>query len=571
MREAGSCRHTKSVGDSLDVTHPELAAQLVGTDPGTVYAGSGRIVLWRCPNHTEPFPMSVSGRVKGQMCGYCSNVRVLVGFNDLTTTHPDVAARLLDPDPLTVTAGSGVTGVWSCPAHPQTYRTRIYRVADGALCPYCSRRTVLAGFNDLATTHPEISATVVDADPTMLLAGSDRIVRWRCPHHSEPFPMSVARRVKGNECGFCANVRVLAGFNDLASTHPDVAEQLVGTDPTTVTAVSMQSLDWLCPNHEAPFPMKVRDRVHGYGCGYCAGKKLLPGFNDLASQYPAIAAELLGRDPATIYAGGDSKLAWRCPVGHEYPARISARIDGGGCPYCAGFSVLPGFNDLSTTRPELADLLVSPDPATVTAGSDKTGEWSCPRHHGTYPMRISHRTSTYAQSGCPYCSGKRFLAGFNDLATTRPDLAAELLDVDPTTVQRHARTVAQWRCSECGHQWRKSIYSRGYNRSGCPKCNRGGYNVDEPGYVYLMARPGEQQVGITNNLTQRITAHTRQGWTLLDASDAMSGERAAQIELVVRRWLRTQGWTIAGTLENWSTAHLEIRTLRELFAAAGVD
>jgi len=815
------------------VTHPELAAELVDTDPATVSAGSVRSLLWSCPNHPEPFPATPASRARGTTCGYCSNVRVLLGFNDLVTTHPDIAARLLDPDPLTITAGSGATGTWSCPAHPQTHQTRICRVAQGALCPYCSRRAVLAGFNDLLTTHPDVAATVVDSDPATLLAGSDRIVHWRCANHAQPYPMSVVGRVKGNECGFCANVRVLPGFNDLATTHPDLAAQMVGADATTITAGSMQVVDWVCPNHLEPFPMKVRERVRGHGCGYCAHKKVLVGFNDLASQYPAIAAELIGRDPATVYAGGSKKLSWRCPLGHKYPAPARARIDGGGCPYCVGFSVQPGFNDLATTRPDLVDLLVSPDPTTVSAGSDRTGEWSCPKHDATYEMRISHRATTsgcpfcsgrrilpgfndlatthpelaaelvdidpatvtfgrggvFAWScpnheatyparmssrvqgngcpfcshhkvltgfndlasqlpelagqlvgenpsevlaggagkhlwlcdqhpkhpyevtvrarvanhpcpicsgrqlsvgvndlasqrpdlaaelvspnadevttvstvmgswrcanhgepypstirnrvegrGCPYCAGKRILVGFNDLATVRPDLAAEILDLDPTTITvgtqkiatwrcdnhpepyttpvvertvgrgcgycagkkvlqgfndlatlrpdiaaemlspdprtvlRGSLIVATWRCSTCRREWRKSVRSRTSDDSGCPDCNLGGYDVTKPGYLYLMQRIGEQQVGITSHPETRIKVHERKGWELLDVTDAMNGQRAFDIELLVRRWLRKQGWVASRTHENWSTGDLEVKTLRELFDLAGVE
>ena len=32
------------------------------------------------------------------------------------------------------------------------------RAAEGLGCPYCSGRKVLAGYNDLATTHPDIAA-----------------------------------------------------------------------------------------------------------------------------------------------------------------------------------------------------------------------------------------------------------------------------------------------------------------------------------------------------------------------------------------------------------------------------
>ena len=38
-------------------------------------------------------------------------------------------------------------------------------------------------------------------------------------------------------------------------------------------------------------------------------------------------------------------------------------------------------------------------------------------------MRIAFRTTR--EQGCPYCAGRRVLAGFNDLAAVAPDVAAE--------------------------------------------------------------------------------------------------------------------------------------------------
>jgi len=41
---------TKKEKQPLSVTHPELANEADGWDPGTVTAGSGRKLNWKCPN-----------------------------------------------------------------------------------------------------------------------------------------------------------------------------------------------------------------------------------------------------------------------------------------------------------------------------------------------------------------------------------------------------------------------------------------------------------------------------------------------------------------------------------------
>lgn len=76
-------------------------------------------------------------------------------------------------------------------------------------------------------------------------------------------------------------------------------------------------------------------------------------------------------------------------------------------------------------------------------------------------------------SDCPYCTGKAFLKGFNDLATRRPDLAKEWsqknLSLTPDVVTEKSRQNVWWKCSECGYEWKSVIWSR-VKGCGCPVC-----------------------------------------------------------------------------------------------------
>lgn len=94
-------------------------------------------------------------------------------------------------------------------------------------------------------------------------------------------------------------------------------------------------------------------------------------------------------------------------------------------------------------------------------------------------------------SACPYCSGIRFLSGFNDLATTHPDLAAEWSErngnLKPDAVNALSRKNVWWKCSQCGHEWQSVIYTRA-NGGRCPVCE--GREV-KPGYNDLMTTDPE--------------------------------------------------------------------------------
>lgn len=76
-------------------------------------------------------------------------------------------------------------------------------------------------------------------------------------------------------------------------------------------------------------------------------------------------------------------------------------------------------------------------------------------------------------SGCPYCSHRAVLAGFNDLASQLPDVAAEWsernLPLTPDKVSVFANRKVWWKCKH-GHEWNTLISTRSAG-SKCPYCS----------------------------------------------------------------------------------------------------
>lgn len=151
---------------------------------------------------------------------------------------------------------------------------------------------------------------------------------------------------------------------------------------------------------------------------------------------------------------------------------VNDRVNRGrGCPICSGKRVEPGINDLATLRPDVA---VEWDDArlvtSVSVGSDYEATWKCVQGH-SWQMRVYRRTRAEKPQGCPYCAGKRTLSSVNDLATLRPDLAAEWRDSkDISTVGVGSHYRAQWRCAQ-GHQWVAEVRLRVRGQGGCATCN----------------------------------------------------------------------------------------------------
>ena len=257
------------------------------------------------------------------------------------------------------------------------------------------------------------------------------------------------------------------------------------TAPTALSFGSNRSVWWRCEKgHEWQAQIGEMSRSAS-GCPVCAGKTVLRGYNDLASQYPEIAAQWDAEKnghlaPDNITAGSSRRVWWRCEKGHEWQADVKSRTkQKTSCPYCAGKKVLAGYNDLATLRPDIAAQWDTEkngelSPRDVAAGSSVKAWWMCEKGH---EWQAHVRSRTGEDSGCPYCTGKKVLAGFNDLATLHPTIAAQWNaalngDLKPTEVGIGCNRRVWWTCEE-GHTWRTAVCARTAKRrhTGCPVCS----------------------------------------------------------------------------------------------------
>ena len=323
--------------------------------------------------------------------------------------------------------------------------------------------------NSLADTHPELAAQADGWDPTMLRAGSNKKVDWRC-EYGHTWSAIIANRSRGSDCPFCSNSRIWIGFNDLATTHPELAAQADGWDPTCFTRGSNKKAKWKCgEGHE--WTTSIGERTSGdANCPACTGnsRRLIPGYSDLASRRPDLAAEAYGWDASNKTFGSGERVQWKCAEGQIFRTTINHRSSQDwNCPICANRKLLTGYNDLRTTHLLLSTEMIG-DPTQVMAGAKAKVLWRCSVGH-TYQASVKERTSDHA-TGCPICSGHQVLVGFNDIRTTHPSIAKEIIGVDPIKVSAGSGRSASWKC-QLGHIYKAKISSRcRTNKSGCPYC-----------------------------------------------------------------------------------------------------
>ena len=486
----------------------------------------------------------------------------------LAETHPELAAQAHGWDPTTLTYGSGKIVAWKC-EHGHEWISSIDNRSKGNGCPVCSGHKVQAGFNDLATTNPQLAAQADGWDPTSLKAGSSKKVGWRCSIGHSWKATVASRQERG--CPICSGRQVLAGYNDLATTNPQLAAQADGWDPTSLKAGSNVRVGWKCKlGHKSVASVNQRSQ---YGCPFCSGHKVLAGFNDLATTHPELAAQADGWDPTTLSAGSNYKVGWRCGVGHEWKATVVSRVDGRGCAYCSGRAVLVGFNDLATINPELAAQADGWDPTTVTAGSQEKVGWKCILGHKS----ITTVASRSAGNGCPVCANQVILVGYNDLATTNPGLAAQADGWDPTTVTAGNGKKKSWKC-EFGHSWKASPNARTLytlSTSGCPSCAKYGFDPNKDGWLYLIDHDALEmfQVGISNVPRNRLGQHAKRGWEIIEVRGPMEGHLAQQLETAILHAVERRGAVLGhkadiekfdGYSEAWTKESLTVTSIKQL-------
>lgn len=135
---------------------------------------------------------------------------------------------------------------------------------------------------------------------------------------------------------------------------------------------------------------------------------------------------------------------------------------------------------LSETHPKLAEEWSDRNfpftPEDEYAGSADHVWWLGACGHEWYAS-VQTRTRDGARhgSGCPYCTGRAVLKGFNDFETLCPETAKEWdyeknAPFTPDMFTKNSSHRAAWVCGE-GHEWVTSISNRAKG-NGCPVCAR---------------------------------------------------------------------------------------------------
>ena len=459
-----------------------------GLEPHKLTYGSEKKVWWKCSKGHE-WQAIINNRTstKPQGCPYCSNHRILVGFNDLATTHPGLIKewhyiKNASVSPQHVTYGSNKKVWWIC-QRGHEFEASISNRINGKGCPYCSSKKVLEGYNDLQTTNPVLASEwnykrKGNLKPTHITANSNKKVWWKCSKGHE-WSAQISNRNNGNGCPICSSEKntsfpefVLLYYLrkyglDVLHSYRENGYELDIYIPSKRIAIEYDGYYWhknktefdLIKNQKCTIDgiklYRIREgllSLNSSSIDFCIHKNQ----KDLPEKISEIIRQIIGTSivvdleqdsiaieqlrertekessillvnpqiakewnyekngelkPEQFAAYSKKKVWWKCKHGHEWQEIISNRSKNVGCPYCAGKRVLVGYNDMQTISPNLTkewnyEKNGKLNPENFTARSGKKVWWKCSKGH-EWQARIADKNNR----GCPYCSGRYAIKG----------------------------------------------------------------------------------------------------------------------------------------------------------------
>ena len=493
------CAHQKTiVGENdLATTNPELLNEWDykknSINPTEVFLKSNIKIWWTC-DKGHSYQALLSDRAVGEKCPICAGRKVLVGYNDLETLNPKLAKEwhpilngILSAQDFTT--GSNKSVWWMC-AKGHEWKAAISSRTAGRNCPQCNSEKQISlpekaiffyvkkYFSDAVSNVNFEWLGKMELDifiPSLSVGIEYDGARW---HRN--VDKDILKDKKCHEKGITL-IRIRE--SDCMDYESDSIKIKVDKSKTNISFLELflNEISDVLKGYIPSFEKVQIDIKNDYGVivesVYMVDKCNSLAFcnKELALQWDFEKNGSL--TPEMIPSGSQKKVWWRCSNNHSWNAQVLARTRGTGCPYCSGKMVIDGDNDLATKCPQIIEEWDFEKNSPVTPNqiswkSNKKIWWKCSEGH-SWQATVSSRTRI-EHPRCPYCINQKVLVGFNDLATTNPELLAEWdyqknENILPQEVTAGSEKKVWWICP-AGHSYFARISPRAKKNVGCQEC-----------------------------------------------------------------------------------------------------
>ncbi len=491
------CSHQKPIlgQNDLQTLYPHLVNEWDynknTTLPTSYLSKSNKKVWWKC-SKGHSYTARICDKLRGDGCPYCANKLIIIGENDLFTTNPELEQSWdytkNSVNPKHTTRGSNKKVWWICPKGHSWQATISSRAkVRGNNCPYCAKELQTSLQENIIAFYLK---KLFKVQTNVKLSNMKKMeFDIFLPEHNIAIEYDGSNWLKNVEKDL--NKDYLCELNNIVlirirepncPIYKSASIMIITTKPYSSMLYLKQPLIELLKilgkltnsntnieiDIEKDYIEILKEREISEKFNSCLN---LPFINEWNYEKNG------NLQPSAFKVNSNRKVWWICKHGHEWQAIIESRTKGNGCPFCNGKKAIRGVNDLSTVNPKLASewnySKNKISPLNIRPNSNKKVWWICSKGH-EWEAVISSRN---AGSNCPYCSNQKVLVGYNDLATTHPNIAKEwnfeknnpLL---PTMFTKGSDKKVWWKC-ELGHEWQAHIYTRTSKKpSKCPKCQR---------------------------------------------------------------------------------------------------
>jgi very-short-patch-repair endonuclease len=420
--------------NNLQNINPELAREWHPTKNGNltpkdVTPNSGQSVWWLCKEKGHEWKAIIRNRNhRGDGCICCSG-HAVCDDNCLATVNPQLAKEwhLIKNDKLTpkdVLPNSGKKVWWIC-KRKHEWEAYIYnRNYRGDGCPKCTSKTsqlelrILTEFKFFfrkVIHRKKINGNECDIFVPKLKIGIELdSLYW----HKDKLNKDKEKTLFFEKIGISLFRIREKGLKTISQND------IVFTQKESQFEIIKKTLKKLAKQVNLPRDAKVKINEYIKDGRLANNEEYLELLYKLPSPIPGYSLydknKILAREwhptkngsltPKDVSPHSSKKVWWLCKKkGHEWPARISHRFDGIGCPGCSGKRATKE-NNLKKINPGLASEWHptqngSLTPKDVTPNSHKKVWWLCKKKGPEWKAIIKNRN--HRGDGCPYCSGRR--------------------------------------------------------------------------------------------------------------------------------------------------------------------
>ena len=475
----------------------------LGYTPDNVSYGSAKDIWWRCEeNHT--FTQSIRNRtLHTQGCPYCSNRKILKGYNDLETycknnnleylmKEWDYKNNTFKPDEIFPFSHKDI--YWVCSKGHRWTAHLDSRVNKNCSCPYCTGRLPVKGINDLETycKNNGLKHLLEEWDyiknkrsPNEFKPFSNKKVHWKCRFCSNEWETNIGNRTfRGDGCKKCNThstsfpeqailYYIKQYYPDVINRYTDLGFELDIYIPSLKIGIEYDGNHFhqnkkdletkknkLCKDNDITL-IRIREQ------GLCS-------YNDCVCLFRKDTNTKQGLDIVLMSLFNHLQI---------HTVNIDTQKDT--IAIMENYRLLELENSLTMKFPEIAKewhptLNGKLKPENFSCGSGLKVWWKCSKCSHEFEMIIGNRTRLGI--GCPNCTRpQKFIKNDNDLETwckqNNKEYILEEFDCDknfpltPKTITFGSCKKIWWKCNKCGYKWKIAPNRRTFADCGCRLCS----------------------------------------------------------------------------------------------------